>query len=95
MFKEHKRSSFKDKDNTLTYRFRVGDKITVSGKSGVILEKRSLRQILESLTDVEAKSLLKKLKLKYENVEEYYLAVVQIKDLISTVEPHQMSPDTT
>lgn len=51
--------------------------------------------VLSSLTDTEAKTLLERLSLEYEKVKDYYIAVIQIKNLIYFVEPHQITPDTS
>ena len=51
--------------------------------------------VLQSMTDVEAKELLTRLNTEYQRVNDYYVAVVQIKNLIFFLEPHQIEPDTS
>ena len=95
MFKEHQRSSFTDLLNRKIYRFRVGDRVLYNGRSGIIIERRGLNMVLESMTNVEAKELLSRLNTEYQKASDYYVAVVQIKNLIYFLEPHQIEPDTS
>lgn len=94
MFKEFKRPSFKDLQGGEVFRFRVGDRVEHNGRSGIILEKRSLSTVLNSMSEVEAKRFISRLKSQYHDINEFYRAVVQIKNLIYVVDAHQMKPDT-
>ena len=95
MFKEYERSSFTDLQNRTIYRFRVGDRIIYNDKRGIIIEKRSLAMVLNGQSDTEAKSLLNRLKTEFQDVNEFYISVIQIKNLIFFAEPHQIEPDTS
>ena len=54
---------------------RIGE----SFSNGVIVEVRNISQILSSLTEVEAKDLLERAKIMFEDVNLYYEVLVQGK----------------
>ena len=96
MFKEFKRTHFKDLLNNKIWRLRVGDSVrTERDERGIILERRSLEMVLAGLSTSEAKLLLSRISAQYENTKDYCVYVVQIKNLISTYEPHQIELDTS
>ena len=51
--------------------------------------------VLNSMSEVEAKSFIKSLSSRYHDINDFYQCVVQIKNLIYVVDAHQMKPDTS
>ena len=51
--------------------------------------------MLSGFSEIEAKNFIKNISIEYENINEYNRYVVQIKNLISIVEPYQIKPDTS
>lgn len=97
MFTEHKRASWLDKLNRIHFAFRLGDRVAfrTSGKRGTVIGRNTLRDLLSSRSEHEAKDLLDRLKSEHHDVNKYCTYQVSIKDLIIEVESSDIEPDNS
>lgn len=94
---ENYREMTKDRAGRTIYAFKVGDRVRrrSTGETGIIVNRYSLADTLAWLSDVEARNLVDRVNSEYLKTKDFYRYQVATKDLILTLEPSDMEPDTS